>query len=69
MERFSIKVGVVYVNICVSKQFKERLVWAIDKQLWAISNKILFKTVLPLRNQRIKPFKSKTILYVLLCGP
>ena len=50
MEHFSIKVGVAYMNVCVSKQLKEELAWAIDKWLRVISNKMLFKTVVPLRN-------------------
>ena len=45
-----IKVGVAYVNICVSKDLKEELAWAIDKQLRVTSNKRIFKTVIPLRN-------------------
>ena len=48
MERF--KVGVASVNIHVSRRLKEELAWVIDKRLWVISNKILFKTVVPLRN-------------------
>ena len=31
-------------------RLKEELAWVIDKWLWAISNKMLFKTVVPLRN-------------------
>ena len=50
MERLSYRVGVVYVNICVSRCLKEELGWAIDKQLWLIINKMLFKTVIPLRS-------------------
>ena len=45
-----IKVGVAYVNVRVSKLLKEELAWAIDKQLGVISNKMIFKTVIPLRN-------------------
>ena len=37
------------VNVCVSKRLKEELGWAIDKQLRLIINKMLFKTVIPLR--------------------
>ena len=48
--------GVAYVNVHVSRHLKEELAWVIDKRLWAISNKMLFKTVLPLRN------KNKAIL-------
>ena len=32
---------------------KEELDWVIDKWPWVISK---FKTVIPLRNKRIKPF-------------
>ena len=56
MEHFSIKVGVVYVNVHILKRLKEELTWAIDKWLRVISNKMLCKTVIPLRNLRIKPF-------------
>ena len=41
------KVGVAYVNVRVSKWLKEVLVWAIDKRLQVISNKM---SVTPLRN-------------------
>ena len=43
-------VGVAYVNVRVSKSLKEELAWAIDKLIRVISNKMLFKTVVPLRN-------------------
>ena len=39
-----------YVKVCVSRHIKEELAWAIDKQFQVISNKMLFKTVTPLRN-------------------
>ena len=42
--------GVAYVNIRVSKSLKEELAWTIDKRLRVVSNKMLFKTVIPLRN-------------------
>ena len=45
-----IKVGVACVGVHVLKCLKEELVWATDKRLWVISNIILFKTVIPLRN-------------------
>ena len=32
------------------KHLKEELAWAIDERLQVISNKMLFKTVIPLRN-------------------
>ena len=44
-----IKVGVAYINIRVSRRLKEELGWAIDKRLQLIINKMLFKTVIPLR--------------------
>ena len=44
------KVGVTYVNVRVSRCLKEELAWVIDKRLRAISNKMLFETVVPLRN-------------------
>ena len=40
--------GVVYVNVHVLRHLKEELAWAIDKWLWVISNKMFFKTVIPL---------------------
>ena len=46
----------VYMGVCVSRHLKEELTWAKDKQLWVISNIKLFKTVIPLRNLRIKSF-------------
>ena len=42
--------GVVYVGIHVSRCLKGELAWAIDKWLLVISNIMLFKTVIPLRN-------------------
>ena len=41
-----IRVGVVYVNIHISRQLKEELSWAIDKQLQFILNTMLVKTVI-----------------------
>ena len=38
-----------YVNVCVSRRLKEELGWAIDNWLWLISNKMVFKTVVPLK--------------------
>ena len=38
------------MNVRVLKGLKEELAWAIDKQLQLISNKILFKIIIPLRN-------------------
>ena len=48
--------GVAYVGVRVSRQLKAELAWAIDKQLWLIVNVMLFKTVIPLRIYRIKPY-------------
>ena len=45
-----INVGVAYGNVRVSKSLREELAWAIDKGLRVVSNKMLFKTVIPLRN-------------------
>ena len=50
MEHFSYKGGVACVNVRISKHLKEGLAWAIDKQIWVISNKMWFKMVIPLRN-------------------
>ena len=46
-----IKVGVVYMNIYIHvlRHLKEKLALVIDKGLQVISNKMLFKTVVPLR--------------------
>ena len=38
-----------YVNVRVSRCLDEELGWAIDKWLWLIVNKMLLKTVIPLR--------------------
>ena len=48
-ERLSYKVGVAYVNVCLLRLLKEELAWAIDKRLRLIINKMLFKSVIPLR--------------------
>ena len=47
---YSIKVGVAYVGIHVSRHLKEELTLATDKWLWVFSNIILFKIVIPLKN-------------------
>ena len=36
-----------YMNVHALGHLKEGLAWAIDKQLWVISNVMLFKTVIP----------------------
>ena len=56
MEHFSYKGG---CGVCVSRLLKEELAWVIDKRLWVISNKMLFKTILPL-----KKLKNKAILNI-----
>ena len=69
MERFSYKGWCGIHNHMHIEAFKEELALTIDKQLRIVSNKMLFKTIIPLRNQRKSRYKSKTILYVLLCDP
>ena len=49
MECLNYKVGVAYLNVRVSRRLKEELGWAIDKRIRLIANKMLFKTVIPLR--------------------
>ena len=44
-----IKVGVAYVNVCISRHLKQELAWAIDISLLVISITMLFETVIPLR--------------------
>ena len=50
MERFSYKGGCGIHERMRIETLKEELTWVIDKQLRVISNKMLFKTVVPLRN-------------------
>ena len=54
MECFTYKDGCGVHEHCTHiKAFKRRaglLIWATDKQLWVISNIMLFKTVTPLSN-------------------
>ena len=40
------------MDIHISRNLKEELAWAIDKQFQVISNVLLFKTVISLRNLR-----------------
>ena len=47
--------AVAYVSIHV-KAFKEEQIQATDRWLGIISNIMFFKTVIPLWNQRLKPF-------------
>ena len=44
-----IRVGVVYMSVCVLRLLKEELSWAIDKQLQPIINTMPFKLVIPVR--------------------
>ena len=41
--------GVAHVNMRVLRHVKEELGWVIDKRLRLIINKILVKTVIPLK--------------------
>ena len=41
--------GVAHVNMHVLRHVKEELGWVIDKRLRLIINKMLVKTVIPLR--------------------
>ena len=49
------------VDAHVLRHVKEELAWAIDKRFQVNSNKMLFKTVIPLKNQRIKQL-NKAVL-------
>ena len=44
-----IRVCVAYMNVRVLRCLKEELVWVLDKRLQLIINKMVFKTVIPLR--------------------
>ena len=67
-ERLSYKGGCgIREHMCI-KTFKEELAWAIDKRLRIISNKMLFKTVIPLKTKKSR-FKFETTLYALLSNP
>ena len=50
MERLQLKGGCGICECTYIDALKEELAWAIDKQLQVISNKMLLKTVIPLRN-------------------
>ena len=52
-----IQVGVVYMSIHISRNLKEELAWPTDKQLQAISNILLVKTVMPLKNKAVQSLK------------
>ena len=50
MKQLSYKGGCgIRERTCI-EAFKKGLAWAIDKRLWVISDKMLFKTVVPLRD-------------------
>ena len=53
-----------YVNIRISKRLKEELAWDIDKWLWVISNKMLFKTVIPLKTKEQSHFNFKKGMFM-----
>ena len=50
IKRFSYKGGCGIRERMHIKVFKRKLAWAIDKRRQVISNKMLFKTIIPLRN-------------------
>ena len=50
MERFSYKGGCGVRGHTRIETIKRKAAWATDKRLQVISNIILFKTVIPLRN-------------------
>ena len=50
MECFTYKGGCGMHGHTHIKVFERRVAWATDKRLQAISNIMLFKTVMPLRN-------------------
>ena len=45
------------MSIHISKNLKEELAWPTDKQLQAISNILLVKTVMPLKNKAVQSLK------------
>ena len=49
-KRLSYKGGRGMLDVHVSRHLKEELAWATYKQLRVISNIMLFKTVIPIRN-------------------
>ena len=55
----------MYVNIHALGHLKDELAWAIDKWLWVTSNKMLFKTVIPLRKKKKVVINIK--LYCMHC--
>ena len=63
------KVGVVYMNLYVSKCLREELAWATDKQLWVLVIKCYLKLLYHKETKEKSRFKYKKILYMLLCDP
>ena len=55
----------VDVHVPISSHLKEKLVWAVGKWLWVISN-VNSKTTKELKG--ISHFEFKTIMNILLCG-
>ena len=45
-----------YVGVSLLRHLKQELTWATDERLRIISNTMLFKAIISLRNLRIKPF-------------
>ena len=50
VECFSYEVSVACMGVHLLRRLKEEQAWAIDKQLQVISNIMLFKTLISLRN-------------------
>ena len=46
------KMCMAYMKVHVSRHLKEELAWAIGKQLRVISNEMLVKTLIPLKNKK-----------------
>ena len=55
--------GVAYMNVCILSYLKEELAWVIDKQLWVVSNKMLFKTSKKLKKKAILNLKQYCMHY------
>ena len=57
------------VGVHVSRRLKVELAWVTDKWLQVISNIMLFKTVIPLRNLKNKAVLSiNNIVCVAMCS-
>ena len=59
MEYFSYKSE---YGICVSNHLKEKLAWPIDKWYWLISNVILLKIVVTVKNKIVLSLKLHNML-------